>query len=192
MQNQSSDRRRVLVVDDDQKVLDLLVEMLQFEGYEVAFAGDGRCALELVSSFEPDVVISDVCMPLLDGIELCRNLKRESHTANIPVLLISGVYKSEEDSLTGLNAGADDYLMVPFRKEELLIKVARLAERRSVERHYHRIVEQAADIIYTRDMDGYLTSINEAGARFFGHSSADLKGTHLSVLIGEDSAAQDI
>ncbi len=73
-----------------------------------------------------------------------------------------------EDTVEGLTAGADDYLDVPFRNEELLVKVARLAERRRVEKHYREIVEDAADIIYTRDMDGWITSINAAGAKFFG------------------------
>src|SRR5204862_3617099 len=81
---------------------------------------------------------------------------------------------------------------VPFRNEELLVKVARLAERRRVERHYREIVEDAADIIYTRDMDGYITSINAAGARFFGKPASEIVGAHLSCLIGEASAARDI
>ena len=69
-------------------------------------------------------------------------------------MLISGLRNALEDTIEGLTAGADDYLDVPFRNEELLVKVARLAERRRVEKHYREIVEQAADIIYTRDMDG--------------------------------------
>ena len=119
-------------------------------------------------SFSPDIVISDVVMPVMDGIELCRQLKRDARTADIPVLLISGIRKSDEDSLDGLVAGAADYLELPFRHEELLAKVARLTERHRVEKHYKQIVEQAADIIYTRDMQGLVTSINEAGTRFFG------------------------
>ncbi len=91
-----------------------------------------------------------------------------------------------------LNAGADDYLDVPFRNEELLVKVARLAERRRVEKHYREIVEDAADIIYTRDMDGYITSINAAGAQFFGKSSDEIIGAHLSKLIGKAAATRDI
>jgi len=68
----SSEKCRVLVVDDDQKIRALLTELIEHEGYEVASAVDGGSALELVNSFEPDVVISDVVMPVLNGIELCR------------------------------------------------------------------------------------------------------------------------
>lgn len=188
----SSEKCRVLIVDDDQKVSALLRELIENEGYEVVSAADGASALEIVNSFDPDVVISDVVMPVVDGIELCRKIKKDPRTTDIPVLLISGLRNALEDSIEGLTAGADDYLNVPFRNEELLVKVARLAERRRVEKHYREIVEDAADIIYTRDMDGYLTSINAAGARFFGKSSEEIIGGHLSKLIGEEAAAGDI
>src|SRR5882672_11393517 len=188
----SSEKCRVLVVDDDQKIRALLTELIEHEGYEVASAVDGGSALELVNSFEPDVVISDVVMPVLNGIELCRRIKQEPGTADIPVLLISGLRNALEDSLEGLTAGADDYLEVPFRNEELLVKVTRLAERRRVEKHYREIVEQAVDIIYTRDMDGYITSMNTAGARFFGKSPDEIVGSHLSKLIGIEGATRDI
>lgn len=170
----------------------LLAELIENEGYEVACASDGGSALEIVSSFEPDVVISDVVMPVLDGIELCRRIKREARTADIPVLLISGLRNSVADSVEGLTAGADDYLDIPFRNDELLVKVARLAERRRVEKHYREIVEQAADIIYTRDMDGFITSINSSGARFFGKSPHEIVGGPLSDLIGETAATRDV
>ena len=97
----------------------------------------------------------------------------------VPVLLASAVRTGKRNSLNALTAGADDYLEMPFRRQELLVKVARLTERHRVERHYREIVEQAADIIYTRDMDGHITSINEAGARFFGRPAAELVGRPL-------------
>ena len=188
----SSEKCRVLIVDDDQKVRALLTELIEHEGYEVMSAADGGSGLEAVNSFEPDVVISDVVMPVMDGIELCRQIKKEPRTCDIPVLLVSGLRNAVEDSMEGLTAGADDYLEIPFRNEALLVKVARLAERRRVEKHYREIVEQAADIIYTRDMDGTITSINAAGARFFGKSPSEIVGGHLSNLIGAKAAARDI
>jgi PAS domain S-box-containing protein len=192
MINSPSENCRVLVVDDDQKVRSFLVELLQQEGYEVASANDGGAALELVNSFEPDLVISDVVMPVFSGIELCRRIKKEPHTSSIPVLLISGLRNGSQDNIEGLTAGADDYLGIPFRHEELLVKVARLAERSRVEKHYRELVEQAADIIYTRDLEGYITSINHAGARFFGKSVNEILGSHLSSLIGAEAATRDI
>jgi PAS domain S-box-containing protein len=181
-----------VVVDDDRKMLDLLVELLEQEQYDVTSTSDGRSALDLIHTSEPDIVVSDVVMPGMNGIELCRLLKQDMRTVHIPVLLISGVRKAKQYSLEGLTAGADDYLDVPFRHEEFLVKVARLTERHRVERHYRQIVEQAVDIIYTRDMQGHITSINEAGALFFGKSAMALAGTHLSDLFGAEAAARDI
>jgi PAS domain S-box-containing protein len=131
-------------------------------------------------------------MPVVDGLELCRRLKDDERTTYVPVMLVSGIRRSDDDGLLGLHAGADDYLDLPFKHEELLVKVARLVERHRIEKHYREIVEQAADIIYTRDMKGFITSINLAGARFFGHSVTDLIGKHLSELIGDASAISDI
>src|ERR687886_87943 len=158
----------VLVVNDEPKVLDLLTVILEAEGYKVLTAEDGVRALSLAAEAEPDIVISDVAMPLMDGLEFCRRLKQNPQTAFVPVLLASAVHTGKRSSLNALAAGADDYLEMPFRRQELLIKVARLTERHQIERRYRELVEQAADIIYTRDMDGRITSINESGARFFG------------------------
>src|SRR5215216_3920535 len=192
MSNSTSDRGRVLIVDDDRKILDLLVDLLELEGYLVTTAADGAEALDLALSFHPDIVVSDVVMPNVGGLELCRRLKENSRTTDVPVLLISGLITSDDAGIEGLQAGADDYLDLPFRNEELLVKVARLVERHRIEKHYREIVEQAADIIYTRDMDGYITSINDAGARFYGRSPAEMKGKHLSEMVDAASASFQI
>src|SRR5687767_4128609 len=118
MTNIPQEKSRILIVNDDQKVLALLAELLECEGYEIACASNGASALSVAKSFAPDVVISDVVMPVLDGIELCRHLKADQHTAPIPVLLISGQRNAPDDTMEGLTAGADDYLAVPFRNEE--------------------------------------------------------------------------
>ena len=114
MTSSSSDRGRILIVDDDRRILDLLLDLLQVEGYEVATAADGAEAIDRALSFNPDIVVSDVVMPHVGGLELCRRLKEESRTAYIPVLLISGLATSEEAGIEGLHAGADDYLELPF------------------------------------------------------------------------------
>ncbi|MEP6637236.1 MAG: PAS domain S-box protein, partial [Acidobacteriota bacterium] len=188
----SSEPRRVLVVDDDVEVLAVLMELLQEEGYEVFSASDGESASQLALSCDPDLVVSDVVMPVLDGIKLCRRLKKDFRTANIPVLLISGLRPSIDHGIEGLTAGADDYLDLPFRHEALLVKVARLTERHRIEKHYREIVEQAADIIYTHTLRGHIISINAAGARFFGRRAVELVGAHLRELLGTEAANQDI
>ncbi|PYS52987.1 MAG: hypothetical protein DMF68_00585 [Acidobacteria bacterium] len=185
-------RPTVVVINDDPKVLELLTEILEKEGYRVFTAFNGNDALELAFSVEPDIVISDVVMPLMDGLELCRRLKEDPRTRYVPVLLASAVRTGKRSSLNALTAGADDYLEMPFRRQELLVKVARLTERHRIERSYRELVEEAADIIYTRDMDGRITSINEAGARFFERPSSELVGAKMSELFGEEAASQII
>ena len=172
----SSEQCRILIADDDQKVCALLTELLEHEGYKILSAADGGNALELINSFEPDVVISDVVMPVIDGIELCRHIKKDARTASIPVLLISGLRNAPEDSIEGLTAGADDYLDVPFRNEELLVKVARLAERRRAEEalreseeRYRRLVELSPEAIIVHS-EGKFVYVNPAAQRLWGAS----------------------
>ncbi|HYJ47861.1 MAG TPA: response regulator, partial [Pyrinomonadaceae bacterium] len=185
-------RPTVLVVNDDPKVLELLSVILEQEDYKVMTTGSGQTALEIASRVEPDIVISDVVMPEVDGLELCRRLKQDPRTAYVPILLASALRTGKRSNLNALTAGADDYLEMPFRRQELLVKVARLTERHRIERRYREIVEQAADIIYTRDMQGRITSINEAGARFFGRPVSELVGASLNDLIGEDAARETL
>ena len=179
MTSSSSDRGRILIVDDDRRILDLLLDLLQVEGYEVATAADGAEAIDRALSFNPDIVVSDVVMPHVGGLELCRRLKEESRTAYIPVLLISGLATSEEAGIEGLHAGADDYLELPFRNEELLMKVARLVERHRIgkalkesEERYRRLVELSPDGIVVH-REGKFTYVNPAAVQLWGASSAD-------------------
>ena len=182
----------VLIVNDDQMALDLFKDLLEPEGYKVFAAQSGRRALEITSTVKTDIIICDVVMPEINGMELCRRLKTDPRTSATPVLLVSAIRKGDAALMEGFAAGADDHLEIPFRHEKLLVTVARLVERHRVERWYRNIVEQAVDIIYTRDMNGRVTSINEAGARFFGQPAFELIGQPLSALIGEEAAARDI
>src|ERR1044071_2722949 len=179
----------VLIVNDDQVQLDLLRDLLEPQGHQIFVAQDGQHALDLTRALQVEIVISDVVMPGMDGMELCRRLKKNPLTSAIPVLLVSGIRKEEAALLEGFEAGADDYLEIPFRHEELLVKVARLIERHRVERRYRDIVEQAADIIYTRDINGTIRTINDAGARFFGKPAFELLGRPLSDWIPEEAKA---
>jgi PAS domain S-box-containing protein len=175
----TSERGRVLIVDDDRKILDLLVELLQLEGYTIATAVDGLDAFGLAISFAPDVVVSDVVMPEVGGLELCRRLKNDQRTAYIPVLLISGRIPSDDAGIEGLHAGADDYLDLPFRNEEMLAKVARLVERHRMEEvlkeseeRYRRLVELSPDAIVVHQ-NGKFTYLNPAAVNLWGATSAE-------------------
>jgi PAS domain S-box-containing protein len=188
-----SDRGRILIVDDDRKILDLLVDLLQLEGYEIATALDGSEAFDLAISFDPDVVVSDVVMPVVGGLELCRHLKEDPRTAYIPVLLISGRIPSDDAGIEGLHAGADDYLDLPFRNEELLVKVAQLVERHRMEQalkeseeRYRRLVELSPDAIVVHQ-EGKFTYLNPAAVNLWGATTAkDLIGKSIFQVVHPD------
>ena len=193
MNSSSSDRGRVLIVDDDRKILDLLEELLKVEGYEVSTATDGAEAVALALSFGPDTVVSDVVMPVVGGLELCRRLKEDPRTAHVPVLLISGLIKSDEAGIEGLHAGADDYLDLPFRNEELLVKVARLVERHRIgkalmesEERYRRLVERSPDAIVVHRNTRFIY-VNPAAVQLWGASTAqDLIGRSILDVVHPD------
>jgi two-component system cell cycle response regulator len=106
-------KSKILVVDDSRTQLDRLVEVFEREGYEVATASDGREAIRKVRAEPPDLIVLDVIMPDMDGMEVLRVLKARAHEDFIPVILLS--VKSDLDSkVAGLRIGADDYLPKPF------------------------------------------------------------------------------
>lgn len=129
MPTHAENRPIIVIVKDDQQVLDLLVDLLEPEGYQVFAATTAKRALELTATVRADLILCDVIMPEMNGLELCQQLKSDPQTASIPVMMVSAVRKEEAARLEGYTVGADDYVEIPFRHEELLIKVARLIER---------------------------------------------------------------
>ena len=117
---------RVLVVDDDRAVRDSLRRSLEFNGYEVVLAGDGAEGLVAVGAQHPDVVVIDVMMPRLDGIETTRALRASGN--DVPILVLTA-RDAVGDRVEGLDAGADDYLTKPFALEELLARLRALLRR---------------------------------------------------------------
>src|SRR6187431_3075274 len=117
---------RVLVVEDDAEIADVLRRSLRQEGYEVRTSGDGVEALDAASGFFPDLVVLDLGLPRLDGAEVCRRLRAEG---DVPILMLTA--RSEtEDRVAGLDSGADDYLVKPFERSELLARIRALLRRR--------------------------------------------------------------
>ena len=117
---------RVLVVDDDRAVRDSLRRSLEFNGYDVVLAADGAEGLVAVGSHHPDVVVIDVMMPRLDGIETTRALRAAGN--DVPILVLTA-RDAVGDRVEGLDAGADDYLTKPFALEELLARLRALLRR---------------------------------------------------------------
>jgi two-component system, OmpR family, response regulator MprA len=117
---------RVLVVEDDVEIADVLRRTLRQEGHEVRSAGDGVEALQLAEDFVPDLVILDLGLPKLDGVEVCRRLRAES---DAPILILTARTQTD-DRVEGLDSGADDYLVKPFERKELLARMRALMRRR--------------------------------------------------------------
>ncbi len=118
----------VLVVEDEETILELVRYNLMRAGYEVGDAVDGEAALDYVHKHHPDCIVLDLMLPGLDGLTVCRRLKRTPTTSQIPVLILTAK-GDERDVVTGLEAGADDYVTKPFSPKVLLARVQALLRR---------------------------------------------------------------
>ena len=138
-----SNRGDLLVVDDDPKITSLLRRALSTEGYEVRTANNGSDGLARVRERQPDLVVLDLLMPGMGGLEVCRRLREES---DLPILILTAKDETE-DRVQGLDSGADDYLVKPFALEELLARVRALLRRReSREQRVLRFADLALDL----------------------------------------------
>ena len=140
---------RILAVDDDPKILSLMRRGLAFAGYAVDQAADGEQALTIARDRPPDLVVLDVMLPGLDGLEVCRRLR--AGEPSLPILMLTAKDRVP-DRVAGLDAGADDYLVKPFAFDELLARIRALLRRaRPQEDHTLRYADVALDPI-TRDV----------------------------------------
>jgi len=174
----------VLIVNDDADQLSLMSSLLGKAGYSVVTAVDGIDGLTRAKRERPDLVISDVTMPRMGGLEFCRELRADAELKTVPILLVTALQKDTESAVAGLQAGADDYLEFPFDSARLVAKVSRLLERSRLEASYRDVVEHASDMIFTQDLAGRLTSINLAGQRFLGRKQEDLIGNSFFAVFG--------
>jgi DNA-binding response OmpR family regulator len=126
MREQATATARVLIVEDDEAIADVLRRSLRAEGHEVRTAADGVEALRAAAEFVPDLVLLDLGLPRLDGMEVLRRLRAES---DAPILILTA-RTATEDRVDGLDEGADDYLPKPFEREELLARTRALLRRR--------------------------------------------------------------
>jgi len=120
---------KILVVDDDQRIIDLVTLYLKKDGYQVLSAGDGQQALDLARHRRPDLVILDLLLPELDGMDVCHILRTES---KVPIIMLTA-RAAEDDKLAGLELGADDYVTKPFSPRELVARVRAVLRRASDE-----------------------------------------------------------
>jgi len=116
---------RILVVDDDKKIVELVTLYLKKDGYHVLAAYDGQQALELARRKQPDLIVLDLMLPQASGMDVCRILRSESE---VPIIMLTG-RSTDDDKLEGLDLGADDYLTKPFNPRELLARIRAVLRR---------------------------------------------------------------
>ena len=119
---------RVLVVEDDPDIAELVARYLEKAGYTTARVSSGRDALDAVRAKAPDLIVLDVMLPHVDGLEVCRLLRANDHTASIPIIMLTA-RADESERIVGLEMGADDYLAKPFSPNELVARVRALLRR---------------------------------------------------------------
>lgn len=128
---------KILVADDEQEIRNLLDHFLKGQGYEVVLASDGNQALKLAAEENPQVIILDIKMPGLDGLEVCKRLKEKEQTKLIPVIVITGF---EDNKMEALNMGADDFVNKPFDMAEISSRVRSALRIRNLTNELERAV----------------------------------------------------
>jgi two-component system, OmpR family, alkaline phosphatase synthesis response regulator PhoP len=131
--------KTVLVVDDERQIAEIASDYLQHAGFHVITTGDGSSALELARSRHPDLIVLDLALPRLDGLDVARMLRRES---SVPIIMLTARVE-ESDRLLGLEIGADDYITKPFSPRELVARVKAVLRRASI---------NSADVVHLADL----------------------------------------
>ncbi len=174
-------KTRILLVDDNAALLEVVSRLLRSEGYEVATAPTGQEGLWLTRQWLPELVLLDVQLPDLDGFEVCRQIKADPTLLDVFVIMLSGEATSASQKAGGLDTGADEYLTKPLATEELFARIrtaARLrhttAALRASEQHYRRLVEILPDAVGLLDAEGRLTAVNPQALSMLGYSDASL------------------
>ena len=149
---------KILIVDDEANIVDILKANLEREGYETIVAYDGRQALKLGLSQDPDLILLDCMLPYMDGFDVCRKLRRET---TVPIIMLTA--KSEEiDKVLGLELGADDYITKPFSVREVLARVKAQLRRMSISEYEH--ADQAKVLTFgdlVIDLEGYRVTLGD-------------------------------
>ena len=173
----------VLVAEDDKDVALLITQMLKNEGWSFKWACDGKEALELIAQQHPQLIITDIMMPEVDGIELIKAVRADEETNHIPIIVVSARTENN-DRLAGLNAGAEVYLGKPFIPDELLIIVRKLIEQRELlKKKYSRQIEEADKVDYNETIKGIGKSEQEFIEQINGYIRDNIMDCNLNAAM---------
>lgn len=138
--------KKILVIEDDENIVELITYNLEKENYSVSKSGSGEDGIRKAKDGLPDLILLDLMLPEIDGLDVCRELKRDQKTSDIPIIMVTA--KGEEsDVVTGLEIGADDYIPKPFRPRELVARI------RSVLRRSSKSTERQFDLIKIHNIE---------------------------------------
>jgi len=174
----------ILLVDDDRNSLDFLFKYLEDLKFKIFIAENGRNALQVAGHIFPDIILLDVMLPDINGFEVCRRLKAERETAQIPVIFMTAMTETV-DKLKGFHAGGTDYITKPFDCDELTVRLKTQLDIQRLQREvrqerdrFHRLSQAASEgiIIYDRE---YITEANHAAESISGYSIAELAGRNI-------------
>ncbi|QUV99172.1 PAS domain S-box protein [Chloracidobacterium sp. MS 40/45] len=179
----------VLVVDDDFQLCEFLGDLLESDGFEVVKALDGEAALRLVETVTPDLVLLDIHMPHMDGIQTCAGLRKRPKTAHTPILMLTAVIE-EESIEQAFVAGATDYMTKPpsplalrFRAAALINAHRRNRQLRETETRLQSVIRHASDAVLTLDQSLNVISANPSAARLFATAAENLLGRPIGELL---------
>jgi two-component system, cell cycle sensor histidine kinase and response regulator CckA len=185
----------VLVVNDEPDVAELMSLQLRNAGFRVLTAFDGREGYEVAQAEHPDLIISDVVMPRLTGIEMCRLIRAHTRLRTTPVLLVSAARRDSESVVEGLKAGADDYLEAPYDSLRLAARAARLIEReragkalRASESEMRALFAAMTDVVIVLDADGRYLKVAPTNPSYLYRPPAELVGKTVHEVFPEEQA----
>jgi len=186
---------RILVVDDDPAIVELFSTLLRGEGYEIGIAARADECLRAAAERRPDVVLLDVILPDMSGVEVCRLLKSDAALADTFVVLVSGHANDSTHKVKGFEAGADDYLTKPIEPSEFLARIRTIvrlrhatAALRASEHHYRQLMEILPDAVASIDLQGQLTAVNPQATAMLGYADASelLQKTVFDLTLQDD------
>jgi PAS domain S-box-containing protein len=170
---------RILIADDEPAVLEMFSTILRRAGYEVRAASNGQQCLQMTREWRPDLVLLDVVLPDLNGIEVCRQIKADAALLDIFVVLVSGRATSTADKVHGAETGADDYMVKPVDPDEFLARIRTIVRLhdttmalRAREQHNRRLIEILPDAVGIINHQGQLMMTNQQAVEVFGYADA--------------------
>jgi putative two-component system response regulator len=183
----------VLIVDDNPMGRETLKDLLEGQGYTLAFATDGPEALRQATTLTPDVILMDVMMPGMDGFEVCRRMRADALLAEVPVIMVTAL-DDDGSRLRGLGVGADDFISKPFNRTELRTRIRTITR---LNRYHSLISERAAlqqahaDLLasYDATIEGWVYALDLRDKETEGHS---LRVTELTVRLAEAAGIDEI